>query len=334
MSDGVLVIDQDGICRISNTAATRLLGKPRSDLVGQPWGAFLPLDAESLEALRRRAYEPTGQPAAPILLALRDRQLAVTSGPFPDPDPARSGMLVLLRDLSAEAEAERVKQDFVSMVGHELRTPLTLIRTTVDLLFEGDAGALNSTQARIVEVLRNNADRLMSLITDLLDMSALDSGRMQINPAVVEVESVVRGVMEDMQAAAVAKQHSVRVEIPASLTVWADSARAQQILQNLVGNAIKYTPSGGVIEVRAREVPGGFAEISVRDDGIGIPPEEQAHLFEKFYRTSAGRRTTGGTGLGLAIARSFVELHGGQIWCESDGRRGSRFVFTLPRRRL
>ena len=334
MSDGVLVVDQQGICRIANPAATRFLGKPRAELVGRAWGAFLPLDPEALEALRRRAYEPTGQPVAPVLLSMRDRQLAVTSGPFPDPDPARSGMLVLLRDLSAESEAERIKQDFVSMVGHELRTPLTLIRTTIDLLFEGDAGALNTTQARIVEVLRNNADRLMSLIADLLDMSALDSGRIQINPSLVEVDSITRGVMEDVQSAVLAKQHSLRVEVPASLTVWADSVRVRQILQNLVSNAIKYTPAGGVIEVSARETPGGFAEISVRDDGIGIPPEERPHLFEKFYRTSAGRRTTGGTGLGLAIARSLVELHGGRIWCESDGHSGSRFAFTLPRRRL
>ncbi len=267
-----------------------------------------------------------------MLLALRDRQLAITSGPFPDPDPARSGMLVLLRDLSAEAEAERVKQDFVSMVGHELRTPLTLIRTTTDLLFEGDAGPLNTTQARIVEILSNNADRLMSLITDLLDMSALDSGQMQINPSLIEVDSIVRGVMEDVQSAAQAKQHPIQLEAPASLTVWADPVRTQQVLHNLVSNAIKYTLIGGIIEVQAREVPGGFAEISVRDNGIGIPPEEQAHLFEKFYRTSVGRRTTGGTGLGLAIARSLVELHGGQIWCESDGHSGSRFAFTLPRR--
>ena len=258
----------------------------------------------------------------------------MTSGPFPDPDPERSGMLVLLRDLSAEAEAERVKQDFVSMVGHELRTPLTLIRTTIDLLVERDAGALNSTQERIVEVLRNNADRLMSLITDLLDMSALDSGRMQINPSLIEMDSIVRGVMEDVQSGVLAKQHSLRVDVPASLPVWADSARAQQVLQDLVSNAIKYTPVGGVIEITARDVPGGFAEVSVTDNGIGIPPEEQTHLFEKFYRTTAGRRTTGGTGLGLAIARSIVDLHGGRIWCESDGRTGSRFVFTLPRRRV
>jgi len=334
MSDGVLVVDREGLCRIANPGASRLLGRSRAALVGRPWGEFLPLDAESLEALRRRAYEPTGQPAAPILLALHNRQLAVTSGPFPDPDPTRSGMLVLLRDLSAEAEAERVKQDFVSMVGHELRTPLTLIRTTIDLLFEGDAGTLNTTQERIIEVLRNNADRLMSLITDLLDMSALDSGRMQINPATVEVDAIAQGVIEDVLAAARAKQHSVRLDVPPALAVWADATRVRQILGNLVSNAIKYTPAGGTIEIGARETTGGVVEIAVRDNGIGIPAEEQAHLFEKFYRTSAGRRTTGGTGLGLAIARSLVELHGGRIWCESDGRGGSRFAFTLPQRRV
>lgn len=334
MSDGVLVIDRDGVCRISNPAAGRLIGRPLANLVGQPWDTLLPLEPEELEVLRRRAYAPNDQPTAPVLLALRDRQIAVTSGPFPDPDPARSGMLVLLRDLSAEAEAERIKQDFVSMIGHELRTPLTLIRTTTDLLSEGDAGTLNSTQERIVEVLRNNSDRLLTLITELLDMSALDSGRMQINPALVELDDIVQGVLEDVQPGALAKQHVLRVEVPASRSVWADPLRVRQILQNLISNAIKYTPTGGVIELRAWELPGGDTAISVGDNGIGIPPEEQAHLFEKFYRTTAGRRATGGTGLGLAIARSLVELHGGRIWCESDGQSGSTFTFTLPRRQV
>ena len=119
---------------------------------------------------------------SPLLVEAAGLQLAVTAGPFPDADPARAGAILLIRDLSAEAEAERVKRDFVSMVGHELRTPLTLIRTTIDLLHSHDAGDLNPTQQRIVEVLLQNSDRLMSLISDLLDMSALDSGRMQITP--------------------------------------------------------------------------------------------------------------------------------------------------------
>src|SRR5690606_26532945 len=117
-------------------------------------------------------------------------------------EPDRAGMMVLMHDLSAEAEAERVKQDFVSMVGHELRTPLTLIRTTIDLLNEGDAGALNDTQQRIVEVLHANTDRLMALISDLLDMSALDSGRMQIQPESIDIVTVVAEAVTDAQPTA------------------------------------------------------------------------------------------------------------------------------------
>jgi signal transduction histidine kinase len=333
MSDGVLVIDYSGVCRICNPAAARMLRRNRAEIVGHVPEAYLPLSDDAIQALRRRASRTDLGPTAPLLAEVDGRKLAISAGPFADPDPERSGMLILIRDLSAEAEAERVKQDFVSMVGHELRTPLTLIRTTIDLLHEGDAGVLNETQERVVEVLRNNADRLMALISDLLDMSALDSGRMQIVPSSIDLGEVVTAAVEAAQPAAAVKRHELTVTAPAGLIVYADRRRIEQVLSNLIGNAIKYTPPGGRIDVEAYEEQ-PFARVSVRDNGIGIPPEEQAHLFEKFYRTAEGRRTTGGTGLGLAIARSIIELHGGAISCESDGRDGSTFTFTLPRRRI
>ena len=120
---------------------------------------------------------------------------------------------------------------------------------------------------------------------------------------------------------------------PDEVIVWADPARIEQVLSNLLSNAIKYTPPGGEIELRVEDTQ-PFVSVSVADNGIGIPPEEQGGLFEKFYRTSSGRRTTGGTGLGLAIARSIVDLHGGAIRCDSDGQHGTTFTFTLPRRPL
>ena len=260
----------------------------------------------------------------------------MTAGPFPDPGPSRAGVILLIRDLSAEAEAERVKRYFVSMVGHELRTPLTLIRTTIDLLHGHHAGGLNATQERIVEVLRQNSERLMTLTSDLLDMSALDSGRMQIVPASVDLIEIVRRAVRAAAGAAGERKHQLRLVLPEdanTVMVWADTPRVEQVLSNLISNAIKYTPPNGEIDVR---IEGGraFASVAVADSGIGIPPEEQAGLFEKFYRTSAGRRTTGGTGLGLAIARSIVELHGGEIVCDSDGQTGTTFTFTLPRRPL
>ncbi|MQC18859.1 MAG: HAMP domain-containing protein [Chloroflexi bacterium] len=330
MADGVIVVDHENVGQICNPAAARLLGLTRADIIGRPTEDWIPVTGSTLNGLRLRALDGA-RGGTPLLVETRGLQLAITAGPFPDPDPARSGVILLIRDLSAEAEAERVKRDFVSMVGHELRTPLTLIRTTIDLLHEHDAGALNPTQERIVEVLRQNSDRLMSLISDLLDMSALDSGRMQIIPASTDLVEIVQSSVRGAQHGADDRQHRVRVVAPQNVTVWADAPRIEQVLSNLLSNAIKYTPSGGDIEVRVVEST-PFASVSVADSGIGIPPEEQGALFEKFYRTSSGRRTTGGTGLGLAIARSIVELHGGSIRCDSDGKHGTTFTFTLPRR--
>jgi len=335
MSDGVLVIDHSDRCLVANPAAARLLGQPRAALIGQGPDEILPLGPEAVRALRRRAADGSGAPVAPLLAEVNGRRLAISAGPFVDAvaAPGREGMMILMRDLTAEAEAERVKQDFVSMVGHELRTPLTLIRTTIDLLNEGDAGALNETQTRIVEVLHANTDRLMALISDLLDMSALDSGRMQIQPEMIDIVAVVSDAVEEAQPAAQAKDHRLSAHMPDRLPVLADRKRILQVLANLVNNALKYTPPGGNIEVSVeRRDP--WVEVRVRDDGIGIPPEEQAQLFEKFFRTTTGRRTTGGTGLGLAIARSLIDLHGGNIWVESNGQSGSTFVFTLPTRSI
>lgn len=333
MSDGVLVVDHANRCVVANPSAARLLGRPRASLIGEPPDAILPLGREGVETLRRRAADRSGAPFAPLIAEVDSRRLAISAGPFVDSEaePDRAGMMVLIRDLSVEAEAERVKQDFVSMVGHELRTPLTLIRTTIDLLNEGDAGSLNETQARIVEVLHANTDRLMALISDLLDMSALDSGRMQIQPESIDIVAVVNEAVNEAQAAAALKEHHLSVRAPERLTAFADRRRVLQVLANLVNNAIKYTPPGGHVEVIV-QLHEGWAEVRVADNGIGIPPAEQTQLFEKFFRTSTGRRTTGGTGLGLAIARSLIDLHGGQIWVESDGRSGSTFVFTLPTR--
>ncbi len=182
-----------------------------------------------------------------------------------------------------------------------------------------------------MEVLRSNTDRLMSLINDLLDMSAIDSGRMEIRPGETDLTTIITEVIDESRPAAGAKDHQILVRAPEHLTVWADRQRIGQVAGNLISNAVKYTPPGGTIEV-AVDVEGPWARVSIHDTGIGISREDQAQLFERFYRTSAGRRITGGTGLGLAIARSLVELHGGRIWVDSDGDSGSTFSFTLPTR--
>jgi signal transduction histidine kinase len=147
----------------------------------------------------------------------------------------------------------------------------------------------------------------------------------------MDLAELVRDTIEAHGAEA--EQHHIALasDLPgAGVEVWADRSRVRQVLQNLIHNAVKYTPTGGHVAVRVAATPDG-ARVDVTDDGIGIPPAEQERLFEKFYRTRAGQRQSGGTGLGLAIARSLVELHGGAIWCDSDGTSGSTFSFTLPR---
>lgn len=332
MSEGVLLLGQDGDCQICNPAAARLLGIARAAVVGRPVRQLLPTLAEQLD--EARAAPPAQQQVTGTTVELGGRAVAVTIGPFHDPGGAAGGTIVLLRDLSAETEAERAKRDFVSMVGHELRTPLTLIRTSIDLLAEPDAGSLNPTQTRILDVLQGNVGRLMTVINDLLDMSALDSGRMDIEPELVDIREVADEAIEAAQPGADAKGITIDSKIPDEpVTAWADSGRIAQVLSNLLSNAIKYTPRGGVATIEVRPDDEGV-RVVVSDNGIGIAPGDVELVFEKFFRTSEGRRATGGTGLGLAIARSIVERHGGRIWCESDGGDGgSTFTFVLPARR-
>jgi PAS domain S-box-containing protein len=331
MQDGAVVIDSAGRCQMCNPAAAKLLRVEREEIIGLPALDWIPIPTHVFERLRRRVQE--GEDASrPFIVEHERRLLAFSAGLLPDHDPGRGGLILMIRDVTDAVSAERMKQEFVSMVGHELRTPLTLIRTSVDLLAEEDAGSLSPTQARITEVLRNNSDRLLSLINDLLDMSAIDSGRLVVHPSEVELGELIGEVFEGYGHEAEVRDLVFTLEVPrAGVPAWADRPRLSQVISNLVGNAVKYTPHGGHVIVRARSGE-GVSRVEVQDDGIGIPPEEQPQLFERFYRTTAGQRQSGGTGLGLAIARSIVELHGGEIWCESDGKSGTTFIFTVPSR--
>lgn len=331
ISEGVIVFDEDGRCRVCNPSAGMLLGVEPEHVLGATASTWLPLGDDLLDVFEQRVRRGEAS-TVPFYAELRGRPLAITVGAFREPGTIRPGMVLLLRDLAEQAEAERIKQDFVSMVGHELRTPLTMIQSSVDLLDDASIGALTPTQQRLVDMLHQNSERLLTLINDLLDISALDSGRVTISPQYIDLMEVATEVAEEYRGAAARKQMTLLVEpSDAPVEVWADHNRVRQVLSNLVGNAIKYTPEGGHVVITAHIWDALVAEVSVRDDGVGIPLGEQTQLFERFYRTRAGRRLSGGTGLGLAIARSIVELHGGMIWCESDGEHGSTFTFTLPR---
>jgi signal transduction histidine kinase len=229
-------------------------------------------------------------------------------------------------------ELDRLKSDFVSNVSHELRTPLTAIKGAVDLLLREVPGPLNENQTHYLSRVRSNTQHLAGLINDLLDLSKIEEGKIQLDAGRVSLGGLVHEVMETVKPMAAEKPVLLEVKVPEpSVLVWADRDKVTQVLMNLIGNAIKFTPPQGRVTVSASRDGTEWAQVSVNDNGPGISAEECRKIFQKFYQVSeGGGLKPKGTGLGLAISKALVELHGGKIWVESEEGRGSTFSFTLP----
>lgn len=229
-------------------------------------------------------------------------------------------------------EVDRLKSAFVSNVSHELRTPLTAIKGAVDLLLREVPGRLNDNQSHYLTRVKSNAQHLAGLINDLLDLSKIEEGKIELKATRVSLGGEIHEVVETLRPVAAEKQMIVDVEIPApSLLVWADRDKVTQVLMNLLGNAIKFTPAQGRVKVSVIREEADWVKVVVGDNGPGIPPEEKERIFDKFYQIAeVGGAKPKGTGLGLAISKVLVELHGGKIWVESEPSRGSNFCFTLP----
>jgi PAS domain S-box-containing protein len=259
------------------------------------------------------------------------RELELASTPVLEADGRPLGRLFAFRDVTRERAVDRMKSEFVSLVSHELRTPLTSIKGYVDLLVAGDVGDLAEEQQEFLGIVSSNADRLVALINNLLDISRIESGKVEITRSSLHLDQVFAEVAASFRPQVEQKQQHLTLAIEPGLpAVSADADRLVQIVTNLVSNAHKYTPAGGDITVSAR-VAGPWVRVSVRDNGIGMSAEEQAQLFTRFFR-GKGRlaREAGGTGLGLVIVRSLVELHGGELHVTSALGRGTTFTFTLP----
>jgi signal transduction histidine kinase/DNA-binding response OmpR family regulator len=234
--------------------------------------------------------------------------------------------------LRAKDEAERgsrFKDQFLSTMSHELRTPLNAVLGFSDLLADASYGPLNARQRRYVEHIHTGGKHLLTLISDILDLSKIEAGRMELTIESLRVETIFGEVLSVMRPLADRKSQSLSKVSQPGLVVRADSVRFKQVLMNLLGNAIKFTPAGGSIELGAH-LAGGRVRIEVRDNGPGIPPAEQQRIFEAFYRLRESGKKTEGTGLGLAITHRLVELHGGELTLDSEVGNGSCFYFSLP----
>ncbi|MDP2953832.1 MAG: HAMP domain-containing sensor histidine kinase, partial [Chloroflexota bacterium] len=224
-------------------------------------------------------------------------------------------------------EVEKLKSEFLAMVSHDLKTPLGLIRNAAEIMQDSEEPHGRDLQHKLASSIIQNVDRTGSLVDDLLDLARLEAGQAELERQPVEVPLTIQESVSAATPLLMQKGHSLELELPATLSpVLADPARLKQILLNLLYNAIRFTPEGGRITLRAQEDT-TLTTIEVADNGPGIPQEVQSRLFERFYRWGP----QGGAGLGLAITKQLVELHGGHIWVRSAPGKGSAFSFTLPK---
>jgi two-component system phosphate regulon sensor histidine kinase PhoR len=259
---------------------------------------------------------------------IRPRSFSVTAAPV-NADREKSAVLVL-HDITELRRLERVRRDFVANVSHEFKTPLTAIQGFAETLL---GGAIDDKdhRTRFLEIIREQAWRLARLTDDLLKLSRIEAGRLELEWRPVSVRGVVNGCIETVHLKAEQKGIEVSASVPDDLPpVRGDNAQVSEVLQNLLDNAVQYTPQGGHVELSAA-LNNGNVTFTVSDSGIGIPESDLERIFERFYRVDAARsREAGGTGLGLSIARHIVEAHSGRIWVESAIGRGSRFHFSIP----
>lgn len=260
---------------------------------------------------------------------LNERWLQVNAAAIANSAGEREGTILVFHDLTRLKQLERQREEFVANVSHELRTPLSLIKGYVETLLDG-AQDNPEVAERFLKIIERNANRLDLLIQDLLTISALESGRMKLELQSFKIRGLVEKVFSDLNSKAENKSMTLVSELP-EFSAMGDVNRLDQVLTNLVDNAIKYGRPEGCVSVGGRKLDDGKLEICVRDDGPGIPAEALDRVFERFYRVDKARsRDQGGTGLGLSIVKHIVHAHGGKVWAESELGKGATFFFTVP----
>lgn len=344
LGEGVIVFDEQEQIVLFNSAAEQMLKIPSSYVVNQPVDHILSYtlteeDAQRAERIHdglsrglQELAEQARYHSRMIQVPSPQQSILLNAASWLGPANARYGSVVVLRDVTREIESDRAKREFISSVSHELRTPLTSIKGYVDLLLLTSKDEFNATQLQFLSVVKNNANRLMDLINDLLEIGRIDSEKIVLNFEQVNIHDMVQDVLQTLRVLIDRKSMIVETNVDERLPmVTADSRRLSQIVLNLISNALKYTYEEGRIELRAFLNPAGMLQIEVEDNGVGISSEDQKNLFRRFQRfDSPLRDEAGGTGLGLSIAKSFVELHGGEMWVKSEVNQGSTFSFMIP----
>ena len=329
MVEGVLVLDATSRVQLVNQSLQRLFSLT-SDVRGQTIIEAFRLP--ELAALMKHLHKERALESCTLELpGMEERWVEVNAASVLDREGAQHGAILVFHDLTRVKQLERTRQEFVANVSHELRTPLSLIKGFVETLLEG---AKNDPEkaTRFLQTIEKHTDRLTFLIEDLLTISRLESGQIVMNLQPVDLREETQRVLDDLRSRADEKRSRLDNTVPVGLTAQVDADRLQQVLFNLVENAIKYGRHEGCVTIGGNEAPEGKVALWVRDDGPGIPVEARERVFERFYRVDRARsRETGGTGLGLSIVKHIVQAHGGEVWLKSDLGAGTTFHFTLPK---
>lgn len=322
MTDGVLIADADGRIMLANPAAEKLLGEGQS-LPGRSVVVAL-RHHQLIEAWRK--CQQLGELQIETVEIPTSRQFIQIVA---IPDRQSGGSLLMVQDLTRIRRLETVRRDFISNVSHELRTPLASLKALTETLQEG---ALEDPPAarRFLGRIQTEVDALTQMATELLELSRIESGQVPLEFKPISPFKLIQVTAERMKMQAERARVTIHIDCAPDLpNIRADMPRLEQVLVNLIHNALKFTRPGGEVTLTASPQPGGFICFLVHDTGVGIPSDDLSRIFERFYKIDRAR-SSGGTGLGLSISRHLVEAHGGKIWAESLEGRGSTFFFTIP----
>jgi two-component system phosphate regulon sensor histidine kinase PhoR len=332
MNVGVLMIDKEARIALVNPSAEKMLGFSHKELQGLTFDrAKQPLELTRMieEGLAKRSFI---RDEIHVYFP-QERIVEVNLVPMYTSDDQWVGLLAALHDITELRRLENMRSEFVANVSHELKTPIAAVKGFAETLL---AGAMNDpeTARSFLQIIYDESGRLDRLIADILELSRIESRRIPLNFAPIDLADFIGRTLEMMRAHADGKQIALRMDVPEGLFVEADEDRLRQILINLISNGINYTPNGGAVRVRAETVHSGDEErirLTVTDTGIGIPKQDLPRIFERFYRVDKARsRSSGGTGLGLSIVKHLVELHKGSIQVESKQGLGTTFKIELP----
>lgn len=342
MGEGMIAIDEKGrIVIINHVAADLLELDDEATIIGESIKDAYPLyklgtKDTKLPADQRPSFQAlkTGQPVEDVYAfhmgSGAKRQLNIAASPF-KVDGKVVGVVTIIRDVTKEKEVDRMKTEFISLASHQLRTPLSAIKWFSEMLINGDAGKLKSEQLEFAHNIADSTERMIALVTSLLNISRIESGRIMIVPQPTDLKELVGGIVNDLKGKTEEKKQDLIISVHAGLPkIDLDPRLIGQVYLNLLTNAIKYTPKGGEISVFISKKDDMIIS-QITDNGYGIPKEQQGRMFEKFFRAAnAVKVETDGTGLGLYLIKTVVESSGGKIWFESEENKGSTFWFTIP----